>query len=65
MSVIEKVIRMENKGNYSLVHVRMSDGLEAQVYVGGECETYLHRGVIKAFVKRFQHTKGGTIKEDS
>ena len=49
---ILKVQGMTNNGSYALIHVLMEDGLEAEVYVGGDCETYHHHGKNKAFVKR-------------
>lgn len=54
MTRISKVLRMEKKndGEYAVVYVQMEDGLECGVTVGGECETFFHKGVARAFVKR-------------
>lgn len=51
MKILE-VVGLDNRGEYALVHVIMEDGLEAEVYIGGDCETYFHKNKIKAFVKR-------------
>lgn len=52
MAKIKKILHFENNDSYALVHVLMEDGLEAVVFVGGECETYLNKGRISAFVKK-------------
>lgn len=52
MSRITKILHMQDKDSYALVNVLMSDGTEAVVYVGGDCEVFLDKGIIKAFVKK-------------
>lgn len=56
MGRIKEIVGCEDKGSYALVHVIMEDGLEAVVYVGGECETYFHKGRATAFVKKTKTT---------
>ena len=45
---------MDNKGKYAIVHVLLSDGSEAEVYVGGLVDSWFDEdwNKIKAFVKR-------------
>lgn len=52
MSKIAKVLRMENKGDSAKVFVMMEDGTEGYVYIGGDCEVFLHHGQIKVFIKK-------------
>lgn len=52
MPKIIKIVGMENRKEYGIVHVILDDGEEANVYVGGSVEVYLHKGQIKAFVKK-------------
>ena len=52
MSKITKILHFTNKDSYGLVNVMMEDGTEAVVYVGGDCEVYLNKGRISAFVKK-------------
>lgn len=49
---IKEIVGLDNKGSYGLVHVVLEDGTEATVYVGGQVETFFHKGAIKAFVMR-------------
>ena len=52
MSKVIEIIGCENKVTYAIVHVLLDDGTEAEVYVGGDVEVFLHRDKIKAFVKK-------------
>jgi hypothetical protein len=52
MSRIIKIEHFQNKGEYALVNVLMDDGTEAVVYVGGDCEVFFDKGIVKCFVKR-------------
>jgi hypothetical protein len=53
MSKVRKVIRMVNYGKYAIVTVLMQDGDEEyQVFIGGQAETYHHKGVNKAFIRK-------------
>lgn len=52
MPRIKEILHTDNKGAYALVNVLLDDGEEAVVWVGGEVEVYLHRGIVKAHVKR-------------
>jgi hypothetical protein len=56
MTKIISVIHFQNKGDYALVNVLLEDGTEAQVYIGGECEVFFHKGTVKAFVKKTKDT---------
>ena len=51
---IAKIIRTEYAPDrsYANVHVQLSDGATALVWVGGEVEEYFHHGKHKARVKR-------------
>lgn len=63
-SVVEiiKILHAENYGEYMVVHVRLDDGEEAQVWVGGEVEVFYHKGTIKAYVKRRKLQQAGVDK---
>lgn len=52
MPRIIKIIGLENRQDYGLVHVVLEDGTEATVYIGGEVEVFFHKGQVKAFIKR-------------
>lgn len=52
MPKIIQVEGMTNKTTHGLVSVILDDGTEAEVYVGGACEVFFHKGKIKAFVKK-------------
>lgn len=49
---IIKVVGMDNRGDYALVHVILDDGTEGQAIVGGECEVYYHKGQVRVYIKR-------------
>lgn len=53
MATIRKVLRMENRGEYAIVYVLMEHGDEEyKIYVGGDCETYFHKGTLNAYIKK-------------
>jgi hypothetical protein len=52
MPKIIKIQHIENRLEYALIYTLLDDGTEAVCYVGGAVEVFLHKGVIKAFVKR-------------
>lgn len=52
MARIKKIIGVENKDSYALVHVLIDDGTEAAVYVGGVVEVYFAHNRVSAFVKK-------------
>lgn len=54
MSRVDKILHIEDHKTYAVVHVRLSDGMEAQIFVGGEVETFFDpkHNKIKAYVKR-------------
>lgn len=51
---IAKVLNMQRRSDseYALVTVRLDDGMEATVLVGGEVEVYFQDGTCRAFVKK-------------
>lgn len=49
---IKEVVGMTNKGEYALVEVITNKGDVASVWVGGDCEVYFDKGLIKCFVKK-------------
>ncbi len=53
MQNITKIIRIENKKTYANVFVRLDDGSEAVVYIGGQVKVWFDDkyGKIKAHVK--------------
>ena len=54
MARIVKIIRWERKDeDKAVVYVQLEDGEEYQVWVGGEVETFFHRGQLRAHVKKF------------
>jgi hypothetical protein len=52
MAKIIKILHFQDKDEYALVEVRLDDGTEGTVYVGGDVKVFLHRGKIKVVVKR-------------
>lgn len=54
MPRVKAILHLEDKGDYAIVHVLLSDGTEAEIYNGGEVEVRFDEkhGKIKAFVKR-------------
>ena len=53
MARIKKILHMEDKGDYALIHVQLETGDEPYVvYVGGDVEAYFAKGRLNAFVKK-------------
>ena len=52
MPKIIKILGMDNRKDYAIVHVVLEDGTEATTYIGGDCEVFFHKGQIKAYIKR-------------
>jgi translation elongation factor P/translation initiation factor 5A len=52
MAKIIKILHFRDKEDYALVDVLLDDGTEAQIYIGGNCEVFFHKGQVKAFVKK-------------
>lgn len=52
MPKITKILHLENKDTYAVVHAQTDEGDDVSIWVGGEVQVYLHKGKIKAFVKR-------------
>lgn len=52
MSRIKQILGWKNAGEYALVYALTDQGDEVTAIVGGEVEVYLHKGTIRAFVKK-------------
>lgn len=53
MAVVKKVVRVMNKGDHAIVVVQTEHGDEEYtIYVGGQIETYHHKGQNRAFVSK-------------
>lgn len=64
MAKIVKVARVINKGDHAVAYVLLEHGDEEyQIFIGGDVETFHHKGANKAFVKRAQSRKN-TIDKD-
>ena len=52
MATIIKIVGVDNRKTYALVHVVLDDGTEATIINGGDCEVYFHKGQVRAWVKK-------------
>ena len=59
MARISKIVRWKKFDDHAIVYVQTEHGDEEySIYIGGEIETYHHRGVNKAFVKKNRSDDG-------
>lgn len=52
IDVVLRPVRYGQGDKWVSVPVRLEDGSEGFVYVGGQVDSYFHNGIIKVFVKR-------------
>lgn len=52
MASISKILRVRNEKTRLIVTVELDDGMEATIYVGGQVETFFHKGQVRAWVKK-------------
>jgi hypothetical protein len=53
---IIKIIRLVNKKTYGVAYVQLDDGSEAEIFIGGDVETFYDEryNKVKAVIKRAQ-----------
>lgn len=49
--IIVKILSVENHDSYAVVWVRLGDGMEAKVYVGGQVKVWENDYGVQAHVK--------------